>query len=170
MLVDRFDRVTEAQRECLRLVLIRRNSKEIALVLGLSPFTVDKRIARAVTALGVTSRFEAARLLAEHEQALGLDPQAYETLAYQSPDVAAAAISAQLDVSEALTAAGGGRGAGAPWLPLRPQGGRYNTLTVWQRLAWIGMIPAGLAVAVGMLGFALSVAGKILQLFTAVAS
>ena len=167
---DRFSRVTEAQRECLRLVLIRRNSKEIAQVLNISPFTVDKRIARAVTALGVTSRFEAARLLAEHEGPLAQASQAYEPLAYQSPDIAAAAVPEQLDLSEALAVLSRGRGAGAPWLPLRPQGGRYNTLTIWQRLAWIGMIPAGLAVAVGMLGFALSVAGKIFQLITAVAS
>ena len=56
------------------------------------------------------------------------------------------------------------------WLPVRPKGGRVNTLTVWQRLAWIGMIPAALAVAVGMLGFALSVAGKVFRAVAAVMS
>jgi DNA-binding CsgD family transcriptional regulator len=165
MTADPFARVTEAQRECLRLVRTQRNSKEIAQQLGISPFTVDKRLARAIATLGVTSRFEAARLLSEHEQ----EP-AYERLAYQTTDIVPPDQTVEVAGSEELTSVGGDRGAQIPWLPLRPQGGRHNSLTVWQRLAWIGMIPAGLAVAVGMLGFALSVTGKLLQLLRSVLS
>lgn len=165
MSADRFARVTEAQRECLRLVRAQHNSKAIAQRLGISPFTVDKRLARAVATLGVTSRFEAARLLSDHEQEPG-----YERLAYQSPDIVLPAEPVELAASEELTSVGVGLREHSPWLPLRPQGARQNTLTVWQRLAWIGMIPAGLAVAVGMLGFALSVAGKLLQLLRSVLS
>ncbi|MFV0622792.1 sigma factor-like helix-turn-helix DNA-binding protein [Sphingomonas sp. ac-8] len=61
------EQLTEAQRECLRLVFTRHNSKEIAALVGVSPSAVDKRIERAVQQLGVPTRFAAARLLAEHE-------------------------------------------------------------------------------------------------------
>ena len=164
MTTARFDRVTEPQRECLRLVLTRHNSKEIAQTLGVSPVTVDKRIGRAVGTLGVATRFEAARLLAEHEGGT------YQPLVYQPPDIVLSTDSAITGVSEALTPTGGNDAASAAWLPLRPKGGRYNTLTVWQRLLWIFTIPAALAVAVGMLGFGLSVAGKLLQFIGAVVS
>lgn len=157
MTSTRFDRVTEPQRECLRLVLTRHNSKEIAQTLGVSPVTVDKRIGRAVGTLGVATRFEAARLLALHEGGT------YQPLVYQPPDIVPPAESDMIGVSEALTPTDGSKAADAAWLPLRPKGGRYNTLTVWQRLLWIFTIPAALAIAVGMLGFGLSVAGKILQ-------
>jgi DNA-binding CsgD family transcriptional regulator len=61
------DQLTEAQRECLRLVYTRHNSKEIAEIVGVSPSAVDKRIERAVQLLGVPTRFAAARLLADAE-------------------------------------------------------------------------------------------------------
>lgn len=61
------DQLTEAQRECLRLVYAHHNSKEIAEIVGVSPSAVDKRIERAVQLLGVSTRFAAARLLAESE-------------------------------------------------------------------------------------------------------
>lgn len=164
MTTARFDRVTEPQRECLRLVLTRHNSKEIAQSLGVSPVTVDKRIGRAVGTLGVATRFEAARLLAEHESGT------YQPLVYQPPDIVPVTDSVINGASEALAPTGGDDAAGAAWLPLRPKGGRYNTLTVWQRLLWIFTIPAALAVAVGMLGFGLSVAGRFLQFIGAVVS
>ena len=160
----RFDRVTEPQRECLRLVLTRHNSKEIAQTLGVSPVTVDKRIGRAVATLGVGTRFEAARLLAAHEGGT------YQPLVYQPADIVPPAESDMIGVSEALSATDGSDAAQADWLPFRPKGGRYNTLTIWQRLLWIVTIPAALAVAVGMLGFGLSVVGRILQFIGAVVS
>ena len=167
----RFDRVTEPQRECLRLVLTRRNSKEIALALGISSHTVDKRLGRAGATLGVSNRFDAARLLAEHE-GTPMPPAAetYETLVYQSPDVPPAADPVKLTATEALTADPGDQVAPAIWLPVRPQGGRVNPLSIRQRLLWIMTIPAALAVAVGMLGFGLSVIGKLFQVLRAVAS
>lgn len=61
------ERLTDAQRECLRLVLTHHSSKEIALQLGVSPSAIDKRLERAVQILGAGSRFEAARLLGMSE-------------------------------------------------------------------------------------------------------
>ena len=61
------DQLTEAQRECLRLVYAHHSSKEIAEIVGVSPSAIDKRIERAVQMLGVSSRFAAARALAMAE-------------------------------------------------------------------------------------------------------
>jgi DNA-binding CsgD family transcriptional regulator len=68
MTAGRIDQLTEAQRTCLRLVLTHHNSKEIALIVGVSPSAIDKRIERAIQILGVGTRFEAARRLQEHER------------------------------------------------------------------------------------------------------
>ena len=76
-----FDRLTEKQKECLRLVLHRNSSKEIASELGISPHTVDARLKGALKTLRTVSRFEAARLLARYE--LGH----VRGLAYQPLDV-----------------------------------------------------------------------------------
>lgn len=61
------DQLTEAQRECLRLVYAHHNSKEIAEIVGVSPSAIDKRLERAIQLLGASSRFAAARMLAVEE-------------------------------------------------------------------------------------------------------
>ena len=40
---DRIEKLTEAQRVCLRMVLMHLSSKDIARELGISPHTVDQR-------------------------------------------------------------------------------------------------------------------------------
>jgi DNA-binding CsgD family transcriptional regulator len=72
-----FDRLTEPQREALRLVARGFESKEIARVLGISPYAVDTRVTRAVRILGATGRKEAARQLAAFEETT------YEPLVYE---------------------------------------------------------------------------------------
>lgn len=75
-------RLTDGQRDCLRLVLAHHNSKEIARELGVSPHTVDQRLRIAMRVLDVQSRFEAARKFA------GLEVEApYQPLIYQMSDV-----------------------------------------------------------------------------------
>lgn len=64
---DPIARLTDAQREVLRLVMAGFKSKEIAYQLGIGEDAVNKRLAAAKTALGAPSRFAAARLLAAHE-------------------------------------------------------------------------------------------------------
>lgn len=63
----RFEALSERQRAYLRLVFQHRNSQEIAFLHDVSARAVDKQLLLAKNALGVTSRFEAARLFAEHE-------------------------------------------------------------------------------------------------------
>ena len=76
-------RLTEGQRACLRLVLEHKTSKEIALALGISPDTVDKRLKTAVRTLGVHGRVAAAMMVREH----GVAPEGYQRLVYQPPDL-----------------------------------------------------------------------------------
>ena len=64
--------LTERQRAYLRLVLQNRSSKEIAAVAGGSHRAVDKQLLKAMGVLGVTNRFDAARVMAEHEA--GVEP------------------------------------------------------------------------------------------------
>lgn len=69
---DRIARLTDRQRSYLRLVLQNRNSKEIAAATGSSHRAVDKQLLKANNILGVPTRFDAARLLAEHDG--GVEP------------------------------------------------------------------------------------------------
>lgn len=85
--VDRAGLLSDGQRDCLRLVYAHLTSKDIARALDISPHTVDMRLRTAMKTLGVASRIEAARALADYERADG----AYQPLIYQAPDVAAAA-------------------------------------------------------------------------------
>ena len=48
--------LTEGQKACLRLVVQQQTSKEIARVLGISPFTVDQRLDAARRKLNAASR------------------------------------------------------------------------------------------------------------------
>jgi DNA-binding CsgD family transcriptional regulator len=79
MSADGIERLTEKQRECLRLVYAHLSSKEIAPRLGVEPGTVDQYIKAAMRVLGVADRRAAARMLAEHE-AMGAQPLVYQTL------------------------------------------------------------------------------------------
>ncbi len=64
---ERFALLSDAQRNCLRLVAMSYSSKEIALETGLSPQTVDQYLSKAANILEVTNRREAARLYSEFE-------------------------------------------------------------------------------------------------------
>ena len=71
-------RLTERQKECLRLVAQGYTSKEIGRALDLSPSTVDNHILTAVQSMSANSRGEAARSLAglEARQKLPRESQA----------------------------------------------------------------------------------------------
>jgi DNA-binding CsgD family transcriptional regulator len=61
------DKLTERQKEVLRLYYARMDRKEIARKLGISPETVKQHLDDARTALGVSRSAEAARLLFESD-------------------------------------------------------------------------------------------------------
>lgn len=63
-------KLNEGHRECLRLVLLSKNSKEIARELGISPHTVDQRLRQAIHILKAENRFDAAQI---YDKSLGDD-------------------------------------------------------------------------------------------------
>lgn len=79
---ERVALLSPKERECLRLVLENRSSKQIARQLGISQTSVDTHVRRARAKLGTQDRYEAARLVeawervAEHgAEAAGRGPE-----------------------------------------------------------------------------------------------
>ncbi|MBN9479142.1 MAG: LuxR family transcriptional regulator [Bordetella sp.] len=62
------ERLTERERQCLRLVHAHFNSKQIARQLGIKPGTVDRHCENAVRKLQVDSRVAAALVLASESR------------------------------------------------------------------------------------------------------
>jgi DNA-binding CsgD family transcriptional regulator len=163
MTADRLARLTEKQRVCLRMVYMHMSSKEIARELGIGADAVDQRLKTAMRTLGVESRVDAARLLAEHEGAM-----TYQRPVYQPSDVVPDAVLPTLGprANEGAGAAPEPAGtmvreeqatfealrwkpaATAP-IPLPLEGGARNDLGPWQRLAWIASIAIGTAIGFG---------------------
>ena len=163
---ERISKLTEAQRTCLRMVLMHLSSKDIARELGISPHTVDQRLRMAIQTLGVANRFEAARILARHE-----GHATYQTPVYQSPDVAPALSAGTVNPSDIQGVRQGDHGfhgsavregqlafrapafaaANGSFinLPIPTPGRERNDLNAAQRLAWIVSIAIGSALAFG---------------------
>lgn len=153
-----FERLTNAERECLRLVHQGFGSKEIADRRGISADRVDKIIKAARAKLGGLTRREAARLFVEWEarqpkdelpgeatqklgaQSLGLDRDP-QSLLHRAPDM-----------PERVTDAGSGPGKAEPPRSLDrnvphgtipgEQGSRRNVLDRLPRLVVILLIAA----------------------------
>lgn len=88
---DQFPELTEGQKMCLRLVDDHHTSKEIARILGISPFTVDQRLDAARRKLNADSRREAAKIFGALDikisQPLVYEPQAVENVTITSSSV-----------------------------------------------------------------------------------
>lgn len=69
-------RLTVAERECLRRCLDHQTAKEMALDLGISPHAVEKRLKMARAKLGLSSSLEAAKLVESLERSGQLGPHA----------------------------------------------------------------------------------------------
>ena len=76
----RFERLSDRQRQLLRLINDHYSSKQAAGQMGLSPNTVDHYAKEVISLLGVGNRRDAARAFADYErrqrlalQALALD-------------------------------------------------------------------------------------------------
>lgn len=64
------NRLSEKQGRCLDLVAQGYTSKEIGKMIGISPFTVDAHVCRAMRTLGSHSRKETARCYQEYQKLL----------------------------------------------------------------------------------------------------
>jgi len=152
---DRIVRLTDKEREALRLVQQHLTSKEIAPLLGIRRDAVDARLKSATRKLGVSDRGKAAMLLAAHER--GETP--YQQPVYQSPDIAPGAGHGMFGGS----AAGVAREAQQPFLidslpwaagadaPAPQEGEARNGLGSWQRVAVIAGIGLGTIASAGIL-------------------
>ena len=167
---DRIEKLTEAQRVCLRMVLMHLSSKDIARELSISPHTVDQRLRMAIQALGVANRFEAARILARYESPNAYQP-AYQSAVYQSPHVAPTPVHATVGLSDITGARQDESGfhgsavreeqiafrtpvfavSGGSFvhLPIPTPGRERNDLSIVQRLGWIVSIAIASALAFG---------------------
>ena len=124
------DRLSERQRQCLRLVGRGFTSKDIANELGLSHLTVDQHVTRAIKIVGATTRGEAARILASwddpHPQKLDTQPAAIAEPSAEAHSSLQAR--GQIGILKMLAAALFG---------LPPVGGTENDLKAGNRLAHI---------------------------------
>jgi len=115
-------KITERQREALRLVAQGYDSKQIGRMKGLSPFAIDKRLERAAKTMGAADRREAARMLMQDEG------ETYERIAYEPADVEIPVPDAIVAVSDSTAA------SGYPWLWFVSRHGRL--LSKRDRLLW----------------------------------
>lgn len=101
----KLDRLSERQKDCLRLVAAHLTSKQIARELGVSRFTVDQRLDSARRTLGVNSRKEAALLFAKLERSEG---KISEGFVYEPHTLASRPNSASFLTAEGSTGSSGG--------------------------------------------------------------
>lgn len=153
---ERINRLSEAQKQCLRLVQQGFEAKEIARLLQISPGAVVERLRAARRTLDVSTSREAARSLAAFE--------AYNPDVDKPIGIAEAPESRTLEPSIGSGSAGGRRGTilfeeeqkpyrfeprgpqrSFPW-PFPVTGRRHNDLTVLQTL----MTVLALTIALGM--------------------
>jgi DNA-binding CsgD family transcriptional regulator len=154
---DRLARLTEAQREVLRLWHVRKSAKQIGRELGITHWAVNERLRSARRALGVGSSGEAAAMLASWEEG-----EAYKRVVCDPPAVAPAAEQAMFsapgneperpfEVREERVPFQATRLASTLRLPLPRFRGERNDLSIRTRLLWIGLITVGVAITVAAL-------------------
>jgi len=147
---DRVTRLTEGQRDVLRMVDRHMETKEIARVLGISPDGVNQRVKAAMRTLGVNKRRDAALILAEAEGQEAYPPQVYLPRDIASgPDPATFAASIGNGRETEPISSGAMREEQAAFeavpqlrsrrfqLPLPIRGDRPGDLNALQRLGWI---------------------------------
>ena len=173
---DPVARLSEGQRECLRMVYRHMETKEIARKLGISPDGVTQRIKAAMRILGVNRRKDAALILARAE-----GTESYPPLVYPPRDIAMApepamfaasteggrysgsSVGAMREDQAVFEAAPPLRSRGSR-LPLPIWGGRPSDLGALQKLGCIFAIMLMIALTFGVFlaGFeALSRLGRV---------
>jgi len=172
MSTEAISKLTARQRDCLRLVLQHKQSKEIGRELGISPMTVDNHFRSAIQTLGVSNRLEAALMLASYE-AGGGDAEPSQRLTSQphpvvSPAERSIMASSSEDGDEQREMASALREDQVPYrtyreasfidfpLPVPTREKPRNELTIAQRLFWIAVLIFGMGLGAGALlsGFA----------------
>jgi len=152
--------LSERERAALRLVGQGYTTKQIALQLGISAGRATKIIHSANQKLGVSSRIDAARVLARHEnREVNIIPGITESLPDRrdpghlpSPDAEDSQVTS---LREERSAFGASDSPGDLGLPFRRQGRSGNDLTTFQRAIWVIALAAVALLGVGTLAFGL---------------
>lgn len=119
---DRVVKLTDAEKEALRLYLKHSSVKDIARGIGIGTDAVEQRLARARRKLQVNRSLDAAHILASAEG----DPIYERTVYSPSSSVGCTTSDAQATSSEIR------------WKDLVPTKGRpWNALPVWARVTWM---------------------------------
>lgn len=174
--LERIEKLSEGQRICLRLVFRHMSSKQIARALEISRHTVDQRVARACNTLGVSTRVDAARMVAEYERLNPYEPIIYDTSHIADPARVGSELprfnygAADEDLgkplclsdNEATYDAFGVSGLLSRRLPLPQYQGAQNDLSVNQRLTWAALIWAASILVMGALIAALEALGRLI--------
>ena len=160
---DRVTRLTEGQRDVLRMVDRHMETKEIARVLGISPDGVNQRVKAAMRILGVNKRRDAALMLAEAESGGAYQPQVYPPRDIaSSSDSATFALSTENGRETEPVSSGAMREEQAAFeavpqlrsrrfrLPLPVGGDRPGDLNALERLGWIFGVMLLIAFAFGV--------------------
>jgi DNA-binding CsgD family transcriptional regulator len=157
------DRLTPTQKFCLRMVLLRHSSKDIARELDSSPHTIDNHIKAAVARLGAENRFEAARMLSEYEEPKERRSLASQTSALaNTPETRFKSVSfepfeqeTEHDVAYSKMAERKGifgpfhHLASTGFLPIPSYWGQRNHLSLSKRLGWIVALIALISLSIG---------------------
>jgi DNA-binding CsgD family transcriptional regulator len=166
----RLAKLSDAQRECLRLVDMHLTSKEIAIRLGVSHHTINQRLERACKQLGVGTRKEAARLLAGYDPIIyepfaiaevAVDPPVLPDLDYRESNDAKPSDFLMFDVAHPLQ----NEGMVSPFRfapPFPRKRGDANALSIRQRLIWAMLIASFGIILSGLLIAALETLGRLL--------
>jgi DNA-binding CsgD family transcriptional regulator len=166
----RLAKLSDAQRECLRLVDRHMTSKEIAIRMGVSHHTINQRLERACKRLGVATRKEAARLLAVYDPIIyepldiadvTANAPSFPDLDYQESSDAKPSNFLMCDAALPLHQAGlvGAFGFAPPFPRKR---GNANALSIRQRLIWAMLIASFGIILSGSLISALETLGRLL--------
>ena len=122
----RISRLSNRQRDCLRLIAELKGSKEIARELHISQNTVNSYIAEAVALLGARDRRDAARIYSS-----ALPPEKVRDINLRVETIPAN--------EPSLLGVGDNQAArtGSLRLPFRKEGSLRNDLTAIARLRWM---------------------------------
>ncbi|WCT72537.1 helix-turn-helix transcriptional regulator [Sphingomonas naphthae] len=159
---DRTSSLTDAQRDCLRLVASGLEAKEIARALEISSHAVIERLRAARRQLGVSTSREAARLMLQAEQGATYNPFVTMPIGVVPPSPERHAQPRhQFDHEgvEPLSVADRQqvrfepdylkRPVGARMMPFPTAERQWNDLTSAQRLGWVLAIAVGIALMLG---------------------
>lgn len=165
---EAISKLTARQRDCLRLVLHHKQSKEIGRELGISPMTVDNHFRSAIQTLGVSNRLEAALMLASHDLEAPSQRLTSQSAGVVSPVERSIMTPSSDDGDRQREMASALREDQVPYrtyreatftdfpLPVPTRRKPRNDLTIAQRLFWIAVLIFGMGLGAGALlsGFA----------------